>query len=157
MYMSGNFFISRKKQSNKFTERIFLIMGDSTRPVVESDAWCRTTSGDKASTTFTWTIEDFFDRPEKNREFMSSSPFTVSGPNDKKTTWNLKLYPRGDVDGDGDLVSLYLENTVQESREKHFFQTSVLNDKHQKDHTVDFSMHDVNELYCYCYCYLLSL
>ena len=80
-------------------------MGDNTPPV-ESDSWCRTTSGDKASTTFTWTIEDFFDRPEKNGEFMSSSSFTVSGPNDKKTTWKLKLYPRGDDDDDSDYDTL---------------------------------------------------
>ena len=124
-------------------------MGDSTRPVVESDAWCRTTSGDKAITTFTWTIEDFFDRPEKNGEFMISSPFTVSGPSDKKTTWKLKLYPRGDDDDDSDfdLVSLYLENTEEDAREKILFQLSVLNDKHQKDNTVNFTTERVNELY----------
>ena len=64
-------------------------MGDNAPPVIESDSWCRTTSGDKASTTFTWTIEDLFNRPEKKGEFIRSSPFTISGPNDKVTNWDL--------------------------------------------------------------------
>ena len=73
-------------------------MGDNAAPapVIASDNWCRTTNGKKASTTFTWTIEDFFNRPEKKDESIKSSTFSITGPNDQVTSWELNLYPKGD-------------------------------------------------------------
>ena len=78
-------------------------------------------SGDKTSTSFTWTIEDFLNRPESQKEFMYSSPFTVFGPNDKETTWRLKLYPREDE------VTVYLENTGKTTKERVFHELSIVN------------------------------
>ena len=120
-------------------------MGDNAPPVIESDAWCRTTSGDKASTTFTWTIEDFFNRPEKKDEFIRSSPFTVSGPNDKLTKWELHLYPKGDGDG-GDYLDLFL-GSKNDSYEKVSLSFSILNDRHQKEMTMDMTPARYKELF----------
>ena len=113
-------------------------MGDNAPPVIESDSWCRTTSGDKASTTFTWTIEDFFNRSEKFGEFVQSSTFTLSGPNDKVTKWELRLYPKGDDDYSryaryirGGL-GLFL-NSKNDSYEKVSLSLSILNERHQKE------------------------
>ena len=86
-------------------------MGDTAPLVIESDSWCRTTSGDKASTTFTWTIEDFLNHTEQNQKFIESSSFTISGPNDKVTKWALSLYPNEDIDDEGpDMLGLYLSS-----------------------------------------------
>ena len=76
-------------------------MGDNAPTMIESDSWCRITSGDKASTTFTWTIEDLFNRSEKSGEFVQSSTFTLSGPNNKVTNWELRLYPKERGSGGG--------------------------------------------------------
>jgi len=109
-------------------------MGDNAPPVIESDSWCRTTSGDKASTTFTWTIEDFFNRPEKKGELIQSSSFTVSGPNDKKTEWMLNLYPRGGDGFDEEDVTLFLRCKTSEN-EKAYFSLSIINERNQKEFT----------------------
>ena len=109
-------------------------MGDNAPPVIESDSWCSTTSGDKASTTFTWTIEDFLNRAEKTGEFIRSSPFAVSGPNDKVTNWDLKLYPKGDGGVGGDGVDLFLRSK-NNSYEKVCFSLSILNENRQKEKT----------------------
>ena len=80
---------------------------------------------------------------------MTSSSFTVSGSNVKKTTWRLKIFPRGDeLEGSDDgIVSLFLENTLKTSKEKIFFELSVLNERHEKENTADFTAELVNKLY----------
>ena len=119
-----------------FTEK--LTMGDNAPPV-ESDSWCRTTSGDKASTTFTWTIEDFWNRPENFGEYIKSSTFTITGPNDKVTNWELDLYPkRVSVEYMDGYIALYLLNK-ERNTEKAYFSLSILNERGQKEETVDFS------------------
>ena len=120
-------------------------MGDNGPPVVERDHWCRTT-GDKASTTFTWTIEDFLNRQETNGEFILSSTFCVSGPNDKKTNWALKLFPRGEGEDDEDTVGLFLSN-IDDTKEKICFSLSFFNERHQKEMTREVTTEDVNKLY----------
>ena len=112
-------------------------MGDNRPPVLESDSWCRTTIGDKASTSFTWTIEDFLNRPEESDEFIVSSPFTVIGPNDL-TTWELNLYPKGDMLSHGSYVSFDLSNKERNTEKAHF-SLSILNESGQKENTVEFS------------------
>ena len=116
-------------------------MDYSTTPMRESDSWCRTTSGDKASTSFTWTIEDFFNRPESQKEFMYSSPFTVFGPNDKETTWRLKLYPREDE------VTVYLENTGKTTKERVFHELSLINGRNLREDTRNFTPQNLVEGY----------
>ena len=126
-----------------------IIMGDNApMPVmeIESDHWCRTTSGDKASTTFTWTIEDFSNRPEKKEESIRSSSFTISGPNDKKTTWELRLFPRGDKQSTEEETCLFLENKKR-TIEKITFELSILNERHQREVTESFTTEEVNLLY----------
>ena len=114
-------------------------MGDTVASVMKYDIWCRTTSGDKASTTFTWTIEDFLSRPEKNGEAILSSPFTVSGPNDQVTTWRLTMYPWGESETSDvvDAVPLYIENTEKTS-ERANFRFSILDVRGQKELSLDF-------------------
>ena len=122
-------------------------MGDNENaPPVEGDSWCRTTSGDKASTTFTWTIEDFLNRQEKVDESILSAPFTITGPNDKVTKWQLELYPRGEsVSEEEGTVGIYLENIDVNtekaclSKEKACFSLAFLNDRRQKEEAIDFS------------------
>ena len=118
-------------------------MGDNAAPVIVSDNWCRTTNGEKASTTFTWTIEDFFDRPEKNDEFIKSSTFSINGPNDKVTSWELKLYPKGDR-GQSEFVSLYIMNKSFSS-EKVMASASLLDVRGKKVRT-----HNMTELFKVC-------
>ena len=108
-------------------------MGDTAPPVIEIDSWCRTTSGEKASTTFTWTVEDFLNHTEQNQEFIESSSFTISGPNDKVTKWALSLYPNEDIDDEGpDMLGLYL-SSKNNSYEKVSLSLSILTERHQKE------------------------
>ena len=131
-------------------------MGDNFPPEIESDSWCRTSSGDKASITFSWTIEDFLNRPEKLGESLLSSPFTVAGPGDKVTTWELKTYPKGEREYDSEAsedeettdnkyVPLYLRNT-EKTPEKAKFKMSILNGRRQKKKSVDFSTKEYIEI-----------
>ena len=119
-----------------FTEK--LIMADNNAPPVESDSWCRTTSGEKASTTFTWTIDDFWNRPEKAGESTTSSTFTVTGPNDKVTNWGLRLYPKGVSDDDNGDIDIYLYNkSIEGNAEKAHVSFSILNERGLKEQTDD--------------------
>ena len=78
-------------------------------------------------------LEDFLNRPEEFGEFIVSSSFTVSGPNDL-TTWELKLYPKGDILSHGNYVSIDLINK-EGNTEKAHFSLSILNDSGQKENT----------------------
>ena len=120
-------------------------MGDNSLPEVEVDSWCRTTCGDKAHTTFTWTIEDFLNRPEQFGESLVSSTFIVPGPNDKVTTWELLTYPKGKLDRREDVVPLYIRNTKKTS-EKAKFTFSILNKRRQKRNSVGCSTEEYIEI-----------
>ena len=74
-------------------------------------SWCRTTLGDKEEATFRWTIEKFKNRPEKCKEFLDSSVFTVNGPGDLKSKWKIRIYPKG-IESNEDFVSLFLYTKV---------------------------------------------
>ena len=77
-------------------------------PMLESDHWCRTSSGDTTVTTFTWTIEDFANLPEKTGESIESSTFLAKNPNDKDSKWQLDLYPKGRDEKNGTYLAIYL-------------------------------------------------
>ena len=112
-------------------------MGDIgiAAPPIESDSWCRTTSEEKARRTFIWTVEEFLSRPEKNREYISSSHFTVSGPNDQVTTWRIHMFPKGDYSSH--FVSLFIESTEKKIIKANFC-FSILNEKGQKVKSFNF-------------------
>ena len=70
-------------------------MSANIHPGFQTDNWCRTTQGETAKTTFTWTIDGFKNRPEKIGEFIVSGTFSVIGPDDKTTVWIVACYPKG--------------------------------------------------------------
>ncbi len=77
-------------------------MSSNTEP-----SWCRTTNGDTAEGTFRWTIDNFKDRPEKAKESVKSTIFTLKGPGEFKTKWQFELFPKGNKDNEN-YMSLYL-------------------------------------------------
>ena len=82
-------------------------MSANIEPTAASDNWCRTTKGESVKTMFTWTIEGFLDRKEnKFNESLESVCFSVTGPEDRVSKWNMKLYPQGHDDADRDYKSL---------------------------------------------------
>ena len=103
----------------------------------ESDQWCRTVEGDVFKTTFTWTIENYINRPEKNGKggFLSSSLVLVHGPNDKVFKWIFTLYPRGDSTADDEVASIFMNNEC-DFDVKAEYQVSVI-DNNQKNHQLE--------------------
>jgi len=87
------------------------------------DAWC-TTDFESEKYTFVWTISKFNSRPEKIGEFLKSKEFTVNGPGDKNSKWEVWLYPKGIDEQNKDLISMYLHNTTED-----FFNEDVINAK----------------------------
>ena len=87
--------------------------GRNTMSSQAEPSWCRTTLNDKAEATFRWTIDKFKSRPEKCKEKLESSCFTVNGPGDMKTKWQLEIYPKGDkAETNEEFVSLFLFTKV---------------------------------------------
>lgn len=72
-------------------------------------SWCRTTAGDTAEGTFRWTIDNFKNRAEEAGECLKSTTFTVNGPDELKTKWELEVFPKGRTDNE-DFLSLYLSS-----------------------------------------------
>ena len=72
--------------------------------------WCKSTNSNSKVTEFTWTIEDFENRPQKTGDFLYSSSFVIKLPNDKETYWQMKLFPKGEKPGDRDYLSLFLQS-----------------------------------------------
>ena len=126
-------------------------MGDNGNapPIVVGDFyWARTTtatSGDQGSTTFTWTIEDFKNHLDKENGMIWSPSFSVTGPNDKKTNWQLTMLSKepvghDDVDDNSRDIVLFLEykddfDVTDEPIEKISFSLSILNERFQKEKT----------------------
>ena len=77
-------------------------MSSNTEP-----SWCRTTNGDTAEATFRWTIDNFKDRPEMAKESVESTIFTLKGPGELKSKWQIEIYPKGKEDNEN-YVSFYL-------------------------------------------------
>ena len=85
--------------------------------VTEQDHWCRTTFGDSVKTNFTWTIENFKNRPENYEEYIKSSSISVTDSDNRVTKWFIFVFPKGgggkEVFGEDkvdykDCVSVYL-------------------------------------------------
>ena len=70
-------------------------MSVNIHPGFDTDNWCRTSQGDTAKKSFTWTIEGFINRPEEHGEFIESASFCIIGPDDKTTEWKIRVYPKG--------------------------------------------------------------
>ena len=83
----------------------------------QQNQWCRTTFGDDVKTNFTWTIENFRNRPEKFGEKITSSPFSVMDSDKRVTKLCFDVYPRGRQEGVIDKkdykegVGVFLKNT----------------------------------------------
>ena len=61
----------------------------------DQDQWCRTTFGASVKTNFTWTIENFRNRPEKYQEYITSSSFYVTDSDNRVTKWCIYVFPKG--------------------------------------------------------------
>ena len=99
----------------------------------KSHLWCRSTNGETAVTTFTWTIEDFKTRPQKIGDFIVSSTFMVKKPNEKESCWQMKLYPKGNGKQE-DYLSLFLQSNNDFSMDVKF-EISVLDSSSEKTNT----------------------
>ena len=88
-------------------------------------SWCRITTGNKAEETFRFTIDNFKDRPEKCKEKLTSTPFTMKGPGDLKTKWQLEINPKGKDESSEDFVSVYL-NTKSDSKITASYKVNVI-------------------------------
>ena len=107
----------------------------------ENSHWCRTTKGDKVKATFTWTIEDYINRPEKrgNEGFLNSSVIFVHGPDDKTSELRFSLYPRGDGDTETNEATIFMKN-LSDFDVKAEFEVSVrdVNMQHQLTNTCSY-------------------
>ena len=60
--------------------------------------------------SFTWTVEDFVNRPERKGDFLSSEIFEIYEPDGRITKWKILFFPKGEGRGqDGD-ISLFLSS-----------------------------------------------
>ena len=80
---------------------------------IDSWSWCRSKGGEEEKLTFAWTIERFSECPEQNGQFLCSSKFTISGPNDLETHWKSKVYPKGLNKESKGCLSVYLVNETK--------------------------------------------
>ena len=103
-------------------------------PMLESDHWCRTSSGDTTVTTFTWTIEDFASLPEKTGKGIGSSTFVAKNPNDKDSEWELDFFPKGLNELDGDYLAIFLYS-LNDFPVRASFQISILDSSSKKTAT----------------------
>ena len=93
----------------------FLNKLEETRIVSQAQpSWCRIAPGDTSEATFRFTIEDFINRPEKNKEKLESTCFNVNGQGNLKTKWQLEIYPKGSDEANKEYISLYLHNKGQD-------------------------------------------
>ena len=97
--------------------------------------WCRSTNGETAVTEFTWTIDDFGTRPQKNGDYIFSSNFMVKKPNEKESCWQMKLYPKGYKSGSGEHLSIFLQSNNDFSLGVKF-EVSILDSSAQKTNRV---------------------
>jgi len=63
---------------------------------------------------FVWKISDFNDRPEKNKEFLKSEEFTIKGPGDKVSKWQVQIFPKGKTEDEKNYISVFLHNNTSE-------------------------------------------
>ena len=104
-----------------------------------SDQWCRTTNDETTKTTFTWTIEDFKNRPEKVDEKITSTVFLAKEPNGNTSSWKLVLYPKGQK-GKENGLSIFLKNW-NDFPIKAKYITSILDSSSKKTNTSDHGVH----------------
>ena len=141
MFKIGNFRSDDTKRPSKDSWILFFkrnpIPESSFMMIEVSDQWCRTTNDDTTKTTFTWTIEDFQSRPEKNGEKITSTTFLAREPNEKTTSWKLDLYPKGRKDFTEDDLSICLRS-CNDFPIKARFSLSILDSSSKKTNTCDY-------------------
>ena len=62
---------------------------------------------------FVWTIEKFSECQEQNGQYLCSSKFTISGPNDLETHWKLRVFPKGSKKEFKEFLAVYLVNETK--------------------------------------------
>ena len=77
------------------------------------DAICTTSTIESDKFTFVWKISEFSSRTEENGQRLSSEEFTIKGPGDKITKWNVGMYPKGVNGNSKGFISVYLYNTKE--------------------------------------------
>ena len=113
-------------------------MSGDNDPVLDSDQWCKTSSGDTMVTKFTWTIEDFASLPEKTGHPILSSIFLAKKPNIENSKWQLILYPNG-MEDSGDHMSIFLFS-LNDVSVKAKYQVSILDFTLKKRKTLKSSI-----------------
>ena len=63
---------------------------------------------------FTWKVENFLGRPEKQNEQFLSPSFTIIDNNGRKGTIYLMLYPKGHLKSVANHVAAYVSNETHE-------------------------------------------
>jgi len=99
----------------------------------KSHHWCKSTIGEAAVTTFTWTIEDFKTWPQETGDFIVSSTFMVNQPNEKESYWQMKLFPKQN-DKQKEYLSLFLQSSNDFSMRVKF-EMSILDSSSKKTNT----------------------
>ena len=118
-------------------------MSANIHPGFETDNWCRTTRGDTAKNSFSWTIEGFKNWPEKIGEYESAD-FNVIGPNEKTTKWRLELFPKGyEIENEAE-VELYLVS-LNDFKVRAAFSVWIVNSRKEKSQMIKA---DVEECLC---------
>jgi len=59
--------------------------------------------------SFVWKIKKFDSRKEKNGEELVSKSFSIQGPSNETTKWQVRVYPQGESAESKDHISIYLE------------------------------------------------
>ncbi len=63
---------------------------------------------------FTWKVENFLGRPEKQNEHISSPSFTIIDNNGRRGTINLSLYPKGHQKSIANHCAAFINNETHE-------------------------------------------
>ena len=74
------------------------------------ESWCRTMGGEEVKFNFVWTIKNFSARPEETGKSLFSSMFNIQAPDDIKSDWKLRLYPKGFHSGYSKFLSVFVCN-----------------------------------------------
>ena len=99
------------------------------------ESWCKTKDGEEFQFNFVWAIKNFSARPETTGKSFCSSIFNIQGPDDIKSDWNIKLYPKGSDPEYDNFLSIFAGKEGEESEEEFLARTkfSVL-DVYKKRH-----------------------
>ena len=86
-------------------------MAEGNKPPISCDVWNKTTFGPKVERTFLWSFEAFKERFKSFEDGeMLSTFFSLRGPEECVTKWQLDLYPKPNT---GSLVLQSLSKNIR--------------------------------------------